>query len=380
MGFLDDYRAYTDYDWYPPSFHRALGMLLVGLAVGRRAWVQDGRWPVYPLMHVIMIADSGVGKGACVEVMYRVQREGLPGLIVARKEGSAAGLLKRLPVENGRQVSPLLIEAAEMTTLLNRMDYLSNMIPVLTELADNNRYGKSLKDGFVDIEDIQTSLVLGTNERALRERFSSSIIEEGLASRLTWLTARWEPKPIVRRPDSDEEVEGARQCAVAGLSKLGKLSGPVQLDGPATNWFASWQAEWDSGPPADRQLSGYYSRRYIHLLRAALTFSLSDYRLVIGEADMVAAWEWVRGTERQMLEVFGSLRLSAYGKWEEGVYDWLAGKQGGATWTEIYREWNGRLAGKESVRRLMESLEQAGRVRQARTERGGGVRWQAMTT
>ena len=378
-GFIQNYLAYNSYNWFPSNFHRAMAHVLVGLAVGRRAWTTDGPWPIYPLSHCIMVADSGVGKGAAVEMMARVQRKALPSLAVARKEGSAAGLLKRLPLSDDRskQVAPLLIEAGEMTTLLNRMDYAGNLVSVLTELADNNRYGKSLKDEYREIEDIQVSIVLGTNEKALREHFTASIIETGLASRFTWLTAGWAVKPLDRVPETDPRVISAFDQAVVALRAVGSARGELRLDEGATTWFRQWQEENDQGPPPDRALSGYWSRRYIRLLQTALVSALSRVSGSngrIGQADMEYAWEWVQSTERQMQEAFGSLRLSGYGQVEEQVIDWLGSRADGASWTEACREWSGRIAGKESVRRMFDGVMASGRVR-ADATRGGGQRF-----
>lgn len=378
-GFISDYLAYNSFNWFPQNFHRAMAHVLVGLAVGRRAWATDGPWPIYPLSHCIMVADSGVGKGAAVEMMSRVQRKALPSLAVARKEGSAAGILKRLPLsdDRGKQVAPLLIEAGEMTTLLNRMEHLGNLVSVLTELADNNRYGKSLRDEFIEIEDIQTSIVLGTNEKALREHFTASIIETGLASRFTWLTAGWATKPLDRVPDSDPQVQAAFQAAVGRLREVSSSRGEWTLDAPAAAWFRSWQEGNDQGPPPDRTLSGYWSRRYIRLLQVALVSALSRGSVsngLIDLADMEYAWGWVQDTERQMNEAFGSLRLSGYGQVETQVEEWLAARPDGANWTEACREWSGRMAGKESVRRVLDSLVASGRVTVGRTK-GGGERF-----
>lgn len=365
---------YAGMDHYPRRFHLACGTVLLGLALARSCWFVDGRWTVAPLPHYFMVADSGVGKGACVEVMYRIKDRALPDVTVVRKEATTAGIMKRIRVESGSMVNTLLIEAAEATTMLNKMDYMSNIIPVLTELADNGRYGKTLKDEDKQFDNVRCSIILGSNEVALRQRATASMIQEGIASRMGWLTARLSKRPLDRVAEDDPVVEQRKRAAVDGLLALkNELSGRMGMVAEAAEWFRRWEQE-QPAEPADKDLTGQHSRGYLFVEKYAMLSALSRGSLEITVADLEWGAAWNAETARCMEECFASMRLSSYGKDEEAIFDWLR-LRGETTWTEICRTWSGRLHGRKSVANILGSLAESGRVESVPTERGGGRRF-----
>src|SRR3990167_4159975 len=92
-GFLTDYLVYTDSYHYPRHWNLACGMVLVGMATGSTAHITYRAWPVRPLIHPIMIGDSGAGKGAVTELMHRVRRLAIPDLLVIEDEATTKGML-----------------------------------------------------------------------------------------------------------------------------------------------------------------------------------------------------------------------------------------------------------------------------------------------
>ncbi len=372
-GWLSSYMRYASYDHYPPNFHLACGMVLAGLATAGNVYGYYERWPVRPLPHFVFIANSGVGKGSTMALMHRVQEAALPDLAMIIDKMTSAGIYEHLV--DGQ---PTLIEAEEMTTLFNHMESQGDIVPTLTQLADHRHVHKTLKTGRIRLNDTRCALLFGTSEAGLLKYFDTAIVQQGLACRMMWLSAQ-ASKPVNKMPDEDvAEVVASKAEAVDGLKELAKQHGRQVRTDPATDWLIAFQREPPPLPDADQILDGYVSRRirFINqyasisaICRGSMTVELDD---VLWGADLLAEFE------PQMLGIFERLSMSASGRNEGAILDWLACRGEYEDWTNesaIKARWHMKLAGSAHVERLLDSLWQAGKLDKRPSMKGGGRQW-----
>src|SRR5262249_22707391 len=76
MSFLDDFVGYLQTRTDAPSdFHVHAGMVALSTAVGNRVWTHGWTRPVYPNLWAVVIAPSGYGKSAPLDMAERVLRK-----------------------------------------------------------------------------------------------------------------------------------------------------------------------------------------------------------------------------------------------------------------------------------------------------------------
>lgn len=377
MNWLDDYMAYAGYDHYPRPFHLACALTLVGMAAGRRITAQHGRWELLPIIHPILIGESGSGKSAAVEIMYRIQREALPGLQTVSQEGTLAGILDAIPTDGIRQTEPLLIEASELTTLFNKMEFQRNIVPALIQLADNNFYNKKLKGEMRKISSLQVGILLGSNIAMIEGFAGPEFVSGGLPARLTWIACAAGREELHPVSELEPAVVAAKQKAIAGLQRIGGArSATYDFAQDAQLWYGLWHNCHRNPAGTDPDHVGYYSRRHLTMMRVGLIRAISREAGAIYREDLEWAWERLQEWEPGMFDTLARLRMSEYGKAEDRVYRFVAARPGGCLGGEVVRHFHSRLAGAQSVNRVLENLVAAGKLRRGRTETGRGTTYE----
>lgn len=378
-GWLATYMRYAAFDHYPPNFHLACATSLLGLAFGRRAWTVHRRWPIYPLIHHVLFGDSGTGKNAVVEIMLRVQRGAVPTLGLIRKQTSDKGIAFGVPANESRteQTEPCLLEAAEMTTMINKSDMNTNLIPVLTDLAEGGGLYRTYGDYKIALPYTMIAMLFGTNEQAAIEYLPGAVVSQGFAARLVWNYGESAPEPEEGRDEDDPEVEAALAGAIKSLKKLRERpAGKVPLGESARTWYRAWHRKHRNVASPDKDYGGYYNRRHLRVLRYGLLACLARGGGEITPGDLSWGWDLVVSQEAEMFKVFDILRLSNYGRVERDVHDWVVrntGPDGYVLQSAITSRFHGRLAGAASVRKVLDNLVEAGKL--VPNREGRGVRY-----
>lgn len=357
-GWLGTYLSYTQQWHFSREWNLACGMALVGLATMDRMEFASGPWEVIPYIHPFLIGPSGSGKGAVTKFMRRVQKSALPGLSVISSVASVAGIVKEI-----KDGVPTLILAEEATTLMGNEKWQAGIVPNLTELADCDDYGKTLKNERVQLNRVRVSIVLGSNEKALREDFDKNVVEKGIATRFVWLVSGM---PIVGADEPDESSEESvrfftKSCE--GLRSIASMRGPCGLADSGRAAYRLWHDSYRNERPEDEVMTGWYSRRNMHVLRVALIAALADGQLEIDAGHFDWAWGFIQSAEAQMKVAFQSISMSNYGKEEDKVYRWMAGKREWLTTSAIKQRWAAQMPrGCASVTFILDSLRERGKI------------------
>jgi hypothetical protein len=364
--FIQRYMDYASFDPYPRSFHKHCAMTLLALAVGRRCVLEWGRFPILPMQHCVFIADSGEGKSACITIMRKLVRELFPTLEVISRQATFAGILGALPVSDGRMTAPVLIEAGEMTSLINTSDHQRDIVSGLCDLMDNNYYDKTLRRERTRIDGIQVVVILASNEAMLLKHSPSSIIDGGLGSRVVWLSDEALPHDIGDMYDeSDVAVQRAKRLMAEALLEIfnrTQAGEPAFVGERGRAWLKQWQVDGHyRKKPAEKIYKGYFSRRHITLLRYALVSALCNGRIEVTGDDLAWGWKTLSEGEEDMFGIFDRLRQSEHGRCEQEVLDFVYARNG-CSGAMLRRKFHSRWKGAKYVDYIIESLKSGGRI------------------
>lgn len=118
----------------PKSFISLAGLMAIGATLGRRVWMDHDFHTIYPMLNVLCIGPSGVGKTTALEHMgmplvRRVPQESRPQLI----EGKVTP--QKLMMDLALKPHAILY-AEELATLFTKEKFMESMIPLVTKLLN----------------------------------------------------------------------------------------------------------------------------------------------------------------------------------------------------------------------------------------------------
>ena len=79
-GFVETYVRYTEPHGAPESFHWWSAVSLIACALGRRVWLDQWAYLLYPNVYVLLVSPSGLcHRSTVVDMAFGVFQQALPG-------------------------------------------------------------------------------------------------------------------------------------------------------------------------------------------------------------------------------------------------------------------------------------------------------------
>lgn len=336
VSFLNEYLDYTLKTESPELFHLWSAISIISAALGRKCFLDQMTFQVYPNQFIILVAPAGrCRKGVAVNLAMGIYKKAkllspIKGKITLR------ALSKRLHREfEEHGTSSGFIFSPELGQFLGADSYQSGLMTYLTNLWDCG-----------DEEDLETSTqgtdhleliflhLLGATVPEWLMEIPSSMIHGGLSSRSIFIYQKV-PKPPVPRPGNiSEEVKviykGIQNNLVHDLIEINKLEGEFTMTEKAGLLYDRLyiQAYTDT-EPKDPRLEAYYERKYVHVLKVAMTISASKGdSMLINSDDILAATEFLRQAEIFMHMAFSKVTFSLSTRFNQTVIELLEAAPG----------------------------------------------------
>lgn len=323
---LQSYVEYTQETEAPREFHLWTGISTIAGAMGRKCWIDMGRFMLYPSFYIIFVAPPGVATksttaGIGMEMISTTKATRLfqgsitwQAVLDQLKDGEVM-----VEVEGRKMMmSSLQVFASELGVLLKKED--NSMIDLLVDLWD----GKSKIErrtrggGVIDVARPHLNLIGCTTPAWLSSYAEAYMIEGGFFSRSIFVYAD-EKDRLIAYPDSKIDIE--LQTALENdLQRISRIKGVFSLTEEAREWGEAWYHELWTNPPeeiAGERFQSYRSRRQTHLHKVAMILSAAqgDNRVITLE-HMVIAEEMIKLAEQHLVTIHESIvsseKLEAY--------------------------------------------------------------------
>lgn len=288
-NFLQSFIELSEDTEIPDSFAMWAGISAVSSVLGRNVWVNQGHYTIYPNTYILFVAPSGkFRKSSAIDLSTNIVESIEPEInFVAQKTSNEAliqGMRKGRGGANSVQVGePEICEgyivADELSTFLNRRSYDMGIGDTLIQFYDCRRRFKytTLSRGDEYLRNVCANLLGGTTPTRLKTIFPEEALGDGLASRIIFVYVE-KPKPpvaITRFSDYKQQlITGLRDR----LQVLALMSGEMN---PTPEGWSSYEEIYNrfyttSDFYNNESLSGYASRRGVHLVKLAMIFSLVE--------------------------------------------------------------------------------------------------------
>jgi len=378
-SFLRDYVKLSEDTEIPDMFALWCGLCGVSCTLGRRVWLDMGTYTIFPNLFVVLVA----GSGRCRKSTAVSQVEGLlrklnpkPNLIAQRI--TPEGLIDALQVVHTtdkkqflKKTSEGFIVVDELSTFLNRKTYESGLASLLIPLYDckaSFEY-RTKGRGTEAIRDSCLGLLGASTVDWIRSAIPIDAIGGGLTSRIIFVYVQHPPPPVAITGYSDLKKQ-IKEKLQRFLEEMSTVSGEMQMEPDAWEYYkTSYDTYYKTSPFFEQHtLSGYASRRHVHMLKLGILFSASEgnSRLIL-KRHLAGAEELLRQSELHMSRVLALISSTDKGALTEIIFEKIVAREG-MDRTTLMRAMSHRLDSNE-LSGVIETLIHSGRI-QARHENG----------
>jgi hypothetical protein len=277
----------------PKSYILFSGMAMLGAVLGRRVSFSLDVHRVFPLMNLLLLGPSGIGKSTALlnigikTLIYQIPEEDRPGIIEgkATKESLHSELI---------QVPHSIIFASELSNMFSKEKYNEGQISYITNLLDLNATSIRTKSGGIQtIQKPECCILGGSTKEWLQDALPSNSGDGGFLPRFFIVKEDHKFQRIAdpKRHISDKkwkELLSERDRVAYEFLRLSKISGGIYdfEDYDASDAYSYWYQTYlpDSG-----SLAPFAARAGAHILRMALLLAVSRHRDSIGVDDVRCA-------------------------------------------------------------------------------------------
>ena len=276
----------------PKSFILFSGMACLGAALGRKIHFALDVHKVHPLLNLLLIGPSGIGKSTAMRdiavehLIPMIPEEIRPNLLTGKSTKEA--------IHQDLVVCPKsIILASELANLFSKEKYNEGMIPYFTDLLDLKPTRVRTKSGGnMIIQRPECCVMGGSTKQWLQDMLPNTAGEGGFLPRFLIVKEEYKYQRIAdpRRHMNDlqrAELETARDKVFYDFARLVRISeGLIDFDGyDASDAYTQW---YNTFQPESGALAPFAARAGAHVLRLSLLVAVSCGRDFISADDVRA--------------------------------------------------------------------------------------------
>ena len=316
----------------PGIFAIWAGLSGISCTLGRRVWLDMRIYSVFPNLYVVLVAASGrCRKSASIGQIENLLYQLTPTPNLISQKITPEGLITAMKVVQTTTEGQFLKEscvgfiiADELQVFLNKRSYEMGLGTLLIPFFDcKDHFSYFTKGRGIEVTDESClGLLAGTTIMGLKEAIPIEAIGEGLTSRILFVycSTPSDPVAITRRTKALNEIEV--EC-IKFLQEVLTLEGPITLTPDAWKFYEKNYNEFYINTPLYDMptLSGYASRRHLHLLKLATIFAVSSrMSLEIKQIDLESADEFLTMCEETMPLLLNMITSTELGTLTQEIY------------------------------------------------------------
>lgn len=291
----------------PKSYILFSGLSIFGACLGRNVWMDMDIHTIYPMLNLLLIGPSGIGKSTSIDEIGLKIVEGLeknlqPQII---KDSTTKEKLHQDLMDN----SHAIIVASELASFFTKEKYKEGMIPYVTRLLDykDSISNSTRKDGSSIVERPSVTVIGGSTVEWLQGQLPDTATAGGFLARFFIVKEDHkfqrvaDPKGALGR-SAWIELEMERGKVLAELRALATINGGKVgfADYEAADAYGYW---YQTQMPETGHLSPFSARAGEFVLRFAMLLALSRHHVNIEAEDIHAAVKLYEYSSKKLQEV-----------------------------------------------------------------------------
>jgi len=327
-----------------------------------------GTYRIYPNMFVVLVA----GSGRCRKSTSIGQIEKLfPGMenkpnIIAQKITPEA-LIEAMRDKKDDEITAHqgFVVVDELSNFLNKRTYEQGLAALLISLYDckESFEYRTKGRGKEELKHTCLGLLGGSTIEWIREAVPTDAIGGGLTSRILFIYVK-NPPPPQAWTESNPENDGIRSELIIGLDKIASLQGQMELSPEAKEFYITQYNDFydNSSFYENKYLSGYASRRHVHMIKLAILFSVAETdKMIIELRHIEQAYGLLLDAENHMVEVLSLITSTETGSKIELVRAFIR-KRGECKVSDLQRHFSRQMNSRE-LGELTHTLISSGEIR-----------------
>ena len=376
---LRDFVSLTKNTEIPDMFALWCGVAAISAALGRRIKLDMGIYTVYPNLYIVLVASSGrCRKSTAIGLAEKLIQEVKPGVNVISQKITTEALIDALRMKKDdpshvmKESCEGFIVVDELGVFLNKRSYEAGLAELLIPLYDcRDKYEYRTKArGIEEIRFACLGLLGGSTIGWIKEAVPMRAVGEGLTSRIVFVYQKEPREPRAWTEETSEDKRLKKELAY-GLQRIAKLKGEMRLSPEAREVYEKEYIRFRKESPFfdNRLLSGYASRRHVHVFKLGMIFSVGEGNSLVVERDHYeAGLELLRASEDHMGEVLSLIGATEVGGLVALVRSRIASR-GSITRTKLMRSLSHQITAND-LDNILRTLKEGGHI----SERTDGTR------
>lgn len=342
----------------PKSYILFSAMAMAGSCIGRKSWFDQDIHRVYPIMSLLLIGPSGIGKSTSMRdialnnLIRTLPEEIKPQVISGKttKEALHADLVAQ---------PHSLIMASELANMFSKEKYMEGMIPYVTDLLDLTPTSVRTKSGGLQtIREPSVAIIGGSTREWLQEQLPSTATAGGFLPRFFIIKEDYKfqrianPEGMLSKTQKIALEEKRIKTFRSFIGMVDFHRGNVSFkDHEASDAYTVW---YQTFTPETGTLSPFAARAGVHILRIAMLLAFSCARSVISAEDINSAICLFSYSMSKLQEVI--VPMSAQGKLISKVLECVGAERLSlAAIKRAMRNYCGRRDVEEAISSLVEA-------------------------
>lgn len=281
---------------------------MLGAALGRRVYFDLDVHRVYPLINLLLIGPSGIGKSTALrDIALKQLISPLPD--GPTKPMVCTGKSTKEAMHQDLMTNPhSIILASELSNLFSKEKYNEGMIPYITDLLDLAPTRVRTKSGgSLIIQSPECCILGGSTKEWLQEMLPTTSAEGGFLPRFLIVKEDYKFQRVAdpRRSQTDQqrrELDVLRTQAYSNFTHVvSAADGLFDFDDySASDAYSNW---YQTFLPESGTMAPFAARAGAHVLRLSLLVALSRFGTGITLADIRAGMGLYQYTQRQLSSV-----------------------------------------------------------------------------
>lgn len=344
----------------PTSFMLFTAMSIMGACLGRTVWYQDDFRPLLPMLNILLIGPSGIGKSSSMLLSRMALLEKIP--VDYRPQFFGGATTKEKLHEDLLPMPLAILYASELGAFFNKAKYMEPLIPYVTELLDYGPIELRTKSGNLQrIPEPSVTVMGGSTKDWLQTALPDTAVGGGFLPRFLIIKEDCR-RQRVANPSMNTSLTLQRETArirenvwEGFLSAVLNHRGSISFaDYSTADVYANW---YNHHNPGSGLLSPFSARAPEFVKRLSMLIAISCKRNAIIEEDLSAGITLYSYTEQKLQEVV--VPTNQIGKVLTSVLDCVPPQ--GASPQQIKR-WMRTQATAQDVTKFLESLTQSGEI------------------
>src|SRR5271157_3052341 len=273
----------------PTSFLIFSAFSMLGAALGRNVWWSLDAHTLYPMLNLLLIGPSGIGKSTSILKIGKPLIDNIPEDLSPAFIGGKATPEK---LHADLVISPkTLIFASELANFFSRSKYMEDMIPYVTQLLDYEPTveRRTIGGQLQVVHKPAVTIVGGSTVEWLQDQLPDSAASGGFLARFLIVKEDFrrqrihDPESMMSRSQKRELIISREECFNSMRKIVQYSAGPIKFaDFEANDKYGYW---YHTQQPETGALSPFSARAGEFVLRLAMLGALSCGRTRVTTQD-----------------------------------------------------------------------------------------------